>query len=121
MDLSDLSEKAMALRTHFGDAARRKGTREWTKEEVMQGFVVDVGDLMRLLMAKSGIRDLPRVDEKLGHELADCLWSILVLAKLNQIDLEQEFLRMIDGITPESTPTNEPNQPQQPPTPRRRR
>jgi NTP pyrophosphatase (non-canonical NTP hydrolase) len=64
----------------------------------MQGFVVDVGDLMRLVMAKSGIRHTDEVDAKLAHELADCLWSVLVLAKLYDIDLEKAFLTTLEEL-----------------------
>ena len=99
MDIAALTEKAMALRQRFGEIAFENGKREWSREEVMQGFVVDVGDLMKLAMAKSGIRDASDVDQKLAHELADCLWSVLVLAKLYDIDLEQEFLAMLKSVT----------------------
>src|SRR3954471_8612718 len=104
MDISALTGKAMHLRQHFGETARTDGRRERTREEVMQGFVVDVGALTKLVMAKSGLRDVPNVDQKLGHELADCLWSVLVLAKLYEIDLEHEFLAMIAAVpkTPEA-------------------
>ena len=61
---------------------------------IMQGFVVDVGDLMKLVMAKSGARQVDGVDAKLRHELADCLWSVLVLAQLYEIDLEAAFTEM---------------------------
>jgi NTP pyrophosphatase (non-canonical NTP hydrolase) len=96
MDLAALTEKALLLHQRFGEAARASGGREWSREEVMQGFVGDVGDLMKLVMAKSGIRDMGDADKKLGHELADCLWSVLVLAKLYGINLEREFLRMLE-------------------------
>lgn len=59
----------------------------------MQGFVVDVGDLMKLVMAKAGARRVDDVDRKLAHELSDCLWSVLVLARLYDLDLEKEFLQ----------------------------
>ena len=99
MDIAALTEKAMALRNRFGEVARENGRREWSREEVMQGFVVDVGDLMKLAMAKNGIRDVSDVDQKLAHELADCLWSVLVLAKLYDVDLEQEFIAMLKSVT----------------------
>jgi NTP pyrophosphatase (non-canonical NTP hydrolase) len=98
MDIVALTEKAMSLRERFGENARRNGQREWSREEVMQGFVGDVGDLMKLVMAKSGARDISGLDQKLGHELADCLWSVLVLAKLYQVDLEKEYLLMLDSV-----------------------
>ena len=78
--------------------AEAKGRRAWTREEVMQGFVGDVGDLMKLVMAKAGTRPIADVDKKLAHELSDCLWSVLVLAKLYEVDLENEFLATMDGL-----------------------
>jgi len=93
--LATLTTEAMALRSRFDDAARASGRRPWTRDEVMSGFVGDVGDLMKLVMAKNGVRPIADIDRKLGHELADCLWSVLVLAKLHDVDLEREFTRMI--------------------------
>lgn len=34
-------------------------------------------------------------DRSLKHELADCLWSVLVLAQLYDVDPEKELLAMI--------------------------
>ncbi len=59
----------------------------------MEGFVVDVGDLMKLVMIKEGYREGENVDERLRHELSDCLWSILVLAKKYDVNLEKEFVK----------------------------
>jgi NTP pyrophosphatase (non-canonical NTP hydrolase) len=58
----------------------------------MEGFMVDVGDLTRLIMAKEGIRNGENIDERLAHELCDCLWCIIVLASKYNIDLEKEFI-----------------------------
>ncbi|HQM15774.1 MAG TPA: MazG nucleotide pyrophosphohydrolase domain-containing protein [Candidatus Woesebacteria bacterium] len=43
-------------------------------------------------MTKSGVRSTDSVDEKLAHELSDCLWSLLVLADKYNINLEKSFL-----------------------------
>lgn len=99
MELDALSDQAMELRRRFAEAAQRQGRREWTADEVMQGFLVDVGDLMRLLMAKRGLRTAADVDRRLGHELADCLWSVLVLARLHGVDLGAEFQRMVNEVS----------------------
>lgn len=93
MDLAQLSDRAMEIRRRFAAREKAAGGREWTREEIMQGFVVDVGDLMKLVMAKSGARAVADVDRKLAHELSDCLWSVLVLARSYGVDLESEFLR----------------------------
>lgn len=98
MELSELTERAMQIRQRFNEAAIAKNIRGWTREEVMQGFVGDVGDLMKLVMAKSGVRAAADVDRKLAHEISDCLWSVLVLAKLYDVNLEQEFLKTMTEI-----------------------
>jgi NTP pyrophosphatase (non-canonical NTP hydrolase) len=93
MQLAELTARALEVRAAFAaHEARRPGGHSWSREEVMQGFVGDVGDLMKLVMAKAGARPIVDVDRKLAHELSDCLWSVLVLAQLYDIDLEQEFL-----------------------------
>ncbi|MBL9216085.1 MAG: hypothetical protein JNG83_11460 [Opitutaceae bacterium] len=98
MDFKQLSDRAMEIRRRFGEQERAKFRREWTREEIAQGLVVDVGDLMRLVMARSGVREVADLDRKLEHELADCLWSVLVLARLYEVDLEQAFRRTMDEL-----------------------
>lgn len=98
MDLRALSDRAMEIRRRFARLERSKFRREWTKEEVMQGFVVDVGDLMKLVMAKSGIRDVEEVDGKLAHELSDCLWCVLVLSRMYGVSIETEFMKTMDDL-----------------------
>jgi NTP pyrophosphatase (non-canonical NTP hydrolase) len=98
MHLSELTARAMEIRQRFAAVERARGGGEWTPAQLMQGFVVDVGDLMRLAMAKDGARHVPDLDAKLGHELADCLWSVLVLAKIHGVDLEREFVRTMDQL-----------------------
>src|SRR5687768_10903855 len=98
MDIEKLSERAMEIRKRFAEFEVAKFRREWTKEEVMQGFVVDVGDLMKLVMAKSGIRQVDDVEGKLAHELSDCLWCVLVLSRMYDIDIEKAFLRTMDEL-----------------------
>lgn len=98
MELAQLTDRALQIRQCFAAYEQRRTGRTWTREEIMQGFVVDVGDLMKLVMAKNGARLVDDVDRKLAHELSDCLWSILVLAKLYDLDLEQEFLKTMDEL-----------------------
>ena len=98
MELSQLSDRAMQIRQGFATVEQSRTGRTWTREEIMQGFVGDVGDLMKLVMAKAGARRVEDVDAKLAHELSDCLWSVLVLAKLYDVDLEKEFLATMSAI-----------------------
>ena len=98
MDFHQLTDRALEVRQRFAEAELAKHGRAWPREEVMQGFVGDVGDLMKLVMAKQGVRSIDDVERKLAHELADCLWSVLVLAKAYDVDLEKEFLATMTEI-----------------------
>lgn len=66
----------------------------------MSGFVGDVGDLSKLVMAKRGLRGPidNDIDDKIAHELADCLWSVCVLAEKYDIDLEAAFLKTMKEL-----------------------
>jgi NTP pyrophosphatase (non-canonical NTP hydrolase) len=83
----------MELREMYAQLERERYGRSWTREEVALGFVGDVGDLAKLVMTLSGVRSIPDAAQKLEHELADCLWSILVLSRMYGVDLEQAFLQ----------------------------
>ncbi|MBJ7902496.1 hypothetical protein IF655_04220 [Streptomyces sp. DSM 110735] len=61
--------------------------------------VGDVGDLAKLVMAQEGARDVPGGRRALEHELADCLWSVLVLAHHYDVDLEAAFHRTMTELT----------------------
>ena len=70
----------------------KRGTT-WNEQQLIAGFV---GDLSKIIMAKLGLREMEDVDEKLAHELSDCLWSILVLASKYSINLPNEFMKTMD-------------------------
>ena len=70
----------------------------WTIEEIALGFVGDVGDLAKLILAENGRRNITDSKEKLEHELADCLWSIIVLSKLHDVNLEISFIKTMEGL-----------------------
>ena len=57
-----------------------------------------MGDLVKLIIAKNNFRKIEAVDEKLAHELADCLWSVIIIADELGINLEDEFLRNMEKL-----------------------
>ena len=97
-DFTALSERAWRIRQLYGELEARRYGRPWTREEVALGFVGDVGDLAKLVQAAEGVRNIPDAPAKLAHELADCLWSVLTLAKLYDVDLEASFLETMDVL-----------------------
>jgi len=93
-----LSERAWEIRRLYERLETQRYGRPWTREEVALGFMGDVGDLMKLVQAKEGVRAIPEADAKLAHELADCLWSIMTLARLYEVDLEAAFTSTMDEL-----------------------
>lgn len=98
MEFHELSARALAIHRQFAETARSNNQPEWSREQIVQGFVGDVGDLVKLSMAKAGVRQIDHTDSKFAHELSDCLWSVLVIAKLYEVDLEKEFSRTMNAI-----------------------
>ena len=96
--LTDLQQRALDIRRRYADLNAKDGHDAWGPKEYAMGFTGDVGDLLKIVMAKENLRAMDDVDGKLAHELADCLWSILVLAGHYGIDLEAEFMKTMDGL-----------------------
>jgi NTP pyrophosphatase (non-canonical NTP hydrolase) len=96
MHLDQLTERAFAMHALYDELNLRDRGRTWTRKEFMLGFVGDVGDLAKLAMAAEDAREAPGGRDALGHELADCLWALLILARLHDVDLVAEFRRMTD-------------------------
>lgn len=98
MELTSLSQRALEIRQLYSKFETSLYGRAWTPEEIALGFVGDVGDLAKLVLAQEGVRHIPDAQNKLAHELADCLWSVLVLAKVYNVDLEQAFIATMDEL-----------------------
>jgi NTP pyrophosphatase (non-canonical NTP hydrolase) len=98
MDLDALTQRALQIHHQYQDLNERRFGRGWTRDEIALGFMGDVGDLMKLVIAQNGVRDIPDSGAKLAHELADCLWSVLVLSQLYHVDLENAFMQTMNEI-----------------------
>ena len=93
MNLAEMQERALRIHDLYDALNQRERGRTWTREEFMLGFVGDVGDLAKLVMAQEGAREMPGGRAALEHELADCLWSVLILAHCYNVDLDEAFER----------------------------
>ncbi len=98
MEFQELAKRAMKIRNKYADIEKSKIGREWTTQEIMMGFVGDIGDLTKLIMASGGIREIDDVNKKIEHELSDCLWCIFVLAEKLNINLEEKFLNSMNEL-----------------------
>jgi NTP pyrophosphatase (non-canonical NTP hydrolase) len=94
--------KAGAARTRelYRQLEQRRYGREWDARDLFIGFLGDVGDLAQLLGAQQGVRPGPEnLEAAIAHELADCLWSLLVIADELEVDLETAFAALLGELT----------------------
>jgi NTP pyrophosphatase (non-canonical NTP hydrolase) len=98
MDMQKITDRALEIRAKYDQLNQKQRGVIWNEQQLMAGFVGDVGDLSKIIMAKHGLRAMDDVDKKLAHELSDCLWSILVLAAKYKIDLATEFMKTMDEL-----------------------
>ena len=106
MTLADLTARADAIRALYAQQETERDGRPWNRAELALGFVGDVGDLAKLVMAREGRRPSRHqdLDAALAHELADCLWSVLVLAKAYEVDLGTAFTRTMNELEQKLSP-----------------
>lgn len=107
-----MQARARAVRFRYAETEAARFGRSWTHEELMLGFLGDVGDLAKLVQGKAGVRPRDGLDEALAHELADCLWSVMSLADAYGVDLETAFadtMTMIDGHLDQGSPRESPS------------
>ena len=98
MDFQSIVERALTVRKLYEEKETQLYGSSWNSEEIMLGFVGDVGDLAKLVVAENGKRKIENSKEKLEHEISDCLWSLIVLAHLHDLNLEKSFLNTMDEL-----------------------
>ena len=89
MKIDDLQKRALEIREKYRLLEIKTEGKEWSVKRLIQGFLKDVTDLQ--LLAENN-----KSDEALAHELSDCLWCVLVLAKKLNIDIGQAFKKNMD-------------------------
>lgn len=98
MDFEKIVEKAREIRKLYAESDKDRLGKEWPRGEYVKAFVGDVGALVKLTMAKDGLRDIEEIDERLSHEFGDILWSVIMLAEMYEVDLEKSFLETMDEL-----------------------
>ena len=97
-DVQDLQRRAIEIRKQYEALNASSGRNVWQIKEYMMGFIGDVGDLMKLVMAKENLRDADDLDARLAHELADCLWCVLILSDHYKVDLAATFKETMNEL-----------------------
>ena len=98
MELQKLINRAMDLRGQYEKKETELYGAPTTDEEIAQGLASDVNNLIKFIMAEHGKRNIANSKEKLESQLAHCLWSVIVLAKMHNVDLEQSFMETMDRL-----------------------
>jgi NTP pyrophosphatase (non-canonical NTP hydrolase) len=98
MELQKLINRAMDLRNQYEKKERQLYGSPATDEDIAEGFLGDVNNLVKLVKAQHGKGEIANSTEKLGSQLAHCLWSVVVLAKMHNVDLEQAFMEAMDRL-----------------------
>jgi len=98
MEFRKIIDRAIEIRKQYEVKEKQLYGSAWTSEEIALGFVGDVGDLAKLIVAENGKRNIPDSKAKLEHELADCLWSVIVLAHQHGVDLETSFINTMNEL-----------------------
>jgi NTP pyrophosphatase (non-canonical NTP hydrolase) len=100
MDIEEMSGRAMQIRHRFEQFEIRSYGQTWSTDDLVLGLVKDVGDLAGAVQQVEGRRPAGSVDphDALRHEIADCLWSILVIASRFDVDPAAAFSETMDEL-----------------------
>ena len=98
-DLEGMRSEALAVADAYDKLSTRTIGRPWTTQEIALGFVGDVGDLAKIVMALEGTREIEGVGlAQLEHELCDAIWSCLVIAERYGLNLADAFPRQMSDL-----------------------
>jgi NTP pyrophosphatase (non-canonical NTP hydrolase) len=98
MEFQKIIERAIEIRKQYEEKEKQLYGSSWTSEEIALGFIGDVGDLAKLVIAENGKRNISNSKDKLAHELSDCLWSVIVLSQIHGVDLESSFINTMNDL-----------------------
>jgi NTP pyrophosphatase (non-canonical NTP hydrolase) len=98
MELQKLIYRAMDLRNQYEKKEKQLYGAPSTEEDIAEAFLGDVNNLVKLVKAQHGKGAIANSKEKLGPQLSHCLWSVIVLAKMHNVDLEQSFMETMDKL-----------------------
>jgi len=99
IDFAAATARSLHIRELYKQLEERIHGSAWTPQEVMLGYVYDIGELGRLVMAKEDRwmheGDLPR---ELEDKLSECLWWVFVLADRTGVDITKAFTAKMNTL-----------------------
>ena len=98
MEFQKIIHRAMDLRRQYEVKETNLYGSPSTSMDIAQGFTGDVNNLVKLIEAELGQREIANSREKLEAHLAHCLWSVVVLAQMHHVNLETAFMEAMDRL-----------------------
>jgi len=98
MQLSELQKLGTEIDDAYIKSGKEKGYAERTPLVYLGFLMTDLGELTEQIMAKQKYRDGENIDYKIEHELADCLWAVLMLGKHLNVDMAKAYTDMIQNV-----------------------
>ena len=98
MEFQKIIHRAMDLRRQYEIKETNLYGSPSTSVNIAEGFAGDVNNLVKLVMAEHGQRQIANSKEKLDAQLAHCLWSVVVLANMHNVNLEHAFMEAMDRL-----------------------
>jgi hypothetical protein len=98
MDFQKIINRAMGLRRQYEVKEKELYGAPHTSEDIAQGFQGDVNNLLKLIQAEQGQRAIANSRDQLAAILSHSLWSVIVLAKMHNVDIEGSFIEAMDRL-----------------------
>jgi hypothetical protein len=98
MDFQKIIHRAMDLRRQYEIKETDLYGTPSTDFDIAQGFAGDVNNLVKLIRAERGELQILNSRDKLDAQLAHCLWSVIVLAQVRDVNLETAFFEAMDRL-----------------------
>lgn len=98
MDFEVIINRVKEIQKLYAESDKRRLGKEWDRGDYVKAFAADAGALVKLTMGKDGLREIDKLDEKLSHELADCLYSVIIIADKYGVNLEKSFAETMDEL-----------------------
>jgi len=98
MEFQKIIHRAMDLRRQYEVKETKLYGAPSTIMDVAQGFTGDVKNLVKLIEAEQGQREILNSKEKLEAHLAHCLWSVAILSQMHNVNLETAFMEAMDRL-----------------------
>lgn len=98
MEFQKLVNRAMGLRRQYEEKEKELYGAPSTGEDIARGFLGDVNNVVKLVMAEQGKRSIANSKQQLESLLSHSLWSVIILARMHDIDLERSFMEAMDRL-----------------------